>query len=96
MITTKSFLQQHFELAYYEPSYIILSEYESVLEETFNLIHDIDVFQSVMLQLIKETGDKVFGNLPIVNYRTGYKLLRLINKIPYHNYIKTVDLNRLL
>ena len=54
MITTKSFLQQHFELAYYEPSYIILSEYESVLEETFNLIHDIHVFQSVLLQLIKE------------------------------------------
>ena len=54
MITTKSFLQQHFELAYYEPSYIILSEYESVLEETYNLIHDIDLFHSVIKQLIKE------------------------------------------
>ena len=33
-------------------------------------------FTPKMVELIKQTGDKIFGNLPIVNYRTGYKLLR--------------------
>ena len=38
-------------------------------------------FTPKMISLIKETGDNVFGNLPIVNYRTGYKLLRFVNLI---------------
>lgn len=41
-------------MAYYEPSYFILLEYESVLEESYNLIHDIDLFHSVIQHVMKE------------------------------------------
>ena len=33
-------------------------------------------FTPKMITLIKQTGDDVFGNLPIVNHRTGMKLLK--------------------
>ena len=68
MITTKTFLQQHFQLAYYESNYIALSEHEPILAETYSLIHDIELYHSVLTQLIK---DKKFENIVVDEIKEG-------------------------
>jgi hypothetical protein len=46
-------------------------------------------FSAEMLTAIKQASDKVFGNMPIVNRRTGFKLLKRkpFGPIAIHHYV---------
>ncbi len=53
MNNNKPFLQQYFDLAHYEQEYIMLKECEPILEETFQLTHEIELFKAVITTIIK-------------------------------------------
>ena len=88
MITTKTFLQQHFQLAYYESNYIALSEHESILAETYSLIHDIELYHSVLTQLIK---DKKFTYIKrLANWLVYFNEKQFHNSMIYNGIISAV------
>lgn len=49
-------------------------------------------FSPTFLKLVEETSRQCFGNLPVVNYRTGNKLLRKkpIGPIASNHYISDI------
>lgn len=50
------------------------------------------IITPALKELITETSRKCFGNLPIVNYRTGFKILRQkpTGPLAVQHYIKVI------
>lgn len=63
MLNNKTFLQQHFDVAIHEQNYIALKRYESILEETFQLAHESELFIKTISFLIKKQQFEYIGRL---------------------------------
>ena len=63
MLNNKTFLQKNFDLAIHESNYVALKRYEKVLEETFQLTHESELFLRTVSFLIKTQEFERIGRL---------------------------------
>ena len=63
MKKNQSFFQQHFDTSVHESVYFQLKENESIMEETYGLYHDLDLFFFVIKELLKERNYLIIKRL---------------------------------